>query len=142
MTATTIINVIFGKHAQSTRLGNRELCHAEFVPFYRSRSEYNDQHRDRLTESITFVLTAEQAKLGPRVSKLMRLNNDVDRLFKDHLIEWILAKRDDGISVHPACKMFLKRYNIDENEYSLDAAYRFWQRVKGENSKEASTSSY
>lgn len=97
----------------------------------RASHEHNDQYRDRLTATITIVLTKEQAELSPKLHKLIRINIDIDRIFKDHLITWINAQKSVHIPPYASCKMFLEHYNIDESEYSLDAAYRFYQRSKG-----------
>lgn len=100
-------------------------------------AENNDIYRDRITASITVVLSKRQAELGPRLSKLMRINVDIDRVFKDHLLTSIYSLADAGIPPYKACRMFLERYNIDESEYSADAAYRFYQRSKSGKSKTA-----
>lgn len=94
----------------------------------RKRVDYNDQYRDRLTASITIVLSKDQADLGPRIGKLIRINIHMDLIFKEHLLCWINALKGDGIPVNTACKMFLEYYNIEEKEYSLDAAYKYYQR--------------
>lgn len=96
----------------------------------RTISENNDQYRDRLTATLTLLLTKDQAQLGPRIPKLTRINVDMDRLFKDHMISWIHALQVSGLAPFNACKMFLQYYGIDDSEYSLDAAYKFWQRSK------------
>jgi hypothetical protein len=100
----------------------------------RTGEENNDQYRDKLTTYITISLTKEQAELSPRLNRLMRINIDLDRVFKDHLLTYIYALKETGIPPFTACRMFLELYKIDEKEYSLDAAYRFWQRAKGGNS--------
>jgi hypothetical protein len=100
----------------------------------RTSEENNDQYRDKLTTFITISLTKEQAELSPRLNRLMRINIDIDRVFKDHLLTYIYALKETGIPPFTACRMFLQFYKIDEKEYSLDAAYRFWQRAKGGNS--------
>lgn len=97
----------------------------------------NDAYRDRVTDSITIQLSKKQTDLGPRLSKLMRINVDVDRVFKDHLLTSIYSLSEAGIPPYQACRMFLERYSIDENEYSSDAAYRFYQRSKCGKSKTA-----
>lgn len=94
----------------------------------RTRADHNDQQRDRVTATITIILGKEQTELGPRIGKLMRINNHVDVLFKEHLLIWIHALKADGIAPFTACKMFLEFYGIDEKEYSLDAAYKYYQR--------------
>lgn len=95
----------------------------------RLRMKYNNsQERDRLTDSITITLTKDQSKFGPKLHKLTRINQDMDDAFKEHLLTWIAGQQEAGISAHAACKMFLEFYDIDEKEYSLDAAYKVWQR--------------
>lgn len=97
----------------------------------RLRLKYQDsQYRDRLTESLTLVLTKEQSEFGPRPNKLIRINQAMDDAFKEHLLTWVGAQQEAGVPAHAACKMFLQFYDIDENEYTLDAAYRLWQRSK------------
>jgi hypothetical protein len=89
---------------------------------------------EKITSVITICLTKEQAELSPRLHRLMRINVDLDRIFKDHLLTYIYALTGTGIPASTACRMFLEFYSIDEKEYSLDAAYRFWQRTKNSNS--------
>jgi hypothetical protein len=97
----------------------------------RLRLAYNDsQFRDRLTCSIKVLLTTEQIKTSPRLQKLIRINHAMDDAFKEHLVTWIQGQVAAGIPAYAACKMFLQFYDIDENEYSLDAAYKIWQRSK------------
>lgn len=88
----------------------------------------NDQARDRLTATITIRLNKRQQELGPRAFKLQRLNIDLDLLFKEYLLVWIHAQAAQGTPAHAACKMFLQHYNLDEQDYSLDNAYKHWQR--------------
>jgi hypothetical protein len=54
----------------------------------------------------------------------------MDDTFKEHLLTWVEGQQTAGIPAHTACKMFLEFYDIDEKEYSLDAAYKLWQRTK------------
>ncbi len=46
---------------------------------------------------------------------------------------WIRGQQAIGSSVRASCISFLEHYNIDSNEYSLDNAYKVWQR---QNAKE------
>lgn len=93
-------------------------------------TEYNTIERKHLSDTITLHLTTEQLKLGPRTTKLLRINLDMDREFKSHLISWINAGSFVGIKPFNSCKNFLAYHRIDEKEYSLDAAYKYWQRLK------------
>lgn len=95
----------------------------------RQWTEYNTIHRKQLSETIVLHLTVEQMKLGPKISKLLRLNVDMDREFKSHLVSWIHAGTAVGIAPFNSCKNYLIYYKIDEKEYSLDAAYKYWQRI-------------
>ena len=95
----------------------------------RASFQYNDQYRNRLTDTITIILTDDQSKYGPTIGKLMRINIDMDRVFKEALIVWIRAQQQQGIPPYNSCKLFLQYYSIDESEYSLEAAYKYWQRL-------------
>lgn len=99
----------------------------------RLRQKYQDsQYRDRLTDTLTLELTKEQSEFSPRPYKLIRINQALDDAFKEHLLTWVGAQQEAGVPAYAACKMFLQFYDIDEQEYTLDAAYRLWQRSKGE----------
>lgn len=102
--------------------------------------QHISQYRDRLTESVTLEITVIQARsMSPRLNKLLRLNIDIDRLFKEHLVAWITSHRATGIPPYNACKLFLDHYSIDENEYSLKSAYQYWQRLKKRTDSEGKT---
>lgn len=96
----------------------------------RMRADQNDQQRDRVTDSITIVLNKEQSELGVRLGKLMRINTSVDTIFKEHLLTWIEAMKKNNIAPYTACRSYLHHYGIDDGEYSLDAAYKFYQRTQ------------
>lgn len=104
----------------------------------RMRLEYgNSQYRNRLTAKITIILTKEQSEFGPRLNKLLRINEAMDDAFKEHLLTWVAGQEAAGIPAHTACKMFLEFYDIDEKEYTLDAAYKLWQRISRLRNKKA-----
>jgi len=92
--------------------------------------EYNDKYRDRLVDEITLELNSYMMHLGPRLSKLTRINIDLDMWFKQSLLTFIEAQRITGIPEYTACRNFLAHYKIEEKAYSLDAAYKFYQREK------------
>jgi hypothetical protein len=103
----------------------------------------NDQERDRVTAKVLIVLNAEQCKMGAhKAKKLQRLNLDIDQQFKEYMILWIKAQEDLGCGAHPACRSFLQAYGIDpdsKEEYSIDSAYKFWQREKGKIKKKSNS---
>ncbi len=93
-----------------------------------SSSAEGGPKRDSM-ETITLVLTKNQSGLNPSLRKLRRINVDMDRLFKEHLMSWITAN-EDHFPPYSACRQFLEHYRINEKEYSLAAAYRFYQRSR------------
>lgn len=95
---------------------------------YQERNN-NDQQRNRPMVTITLRLTSAQLNSRPRLYKLMRLNLDIDDVFKQHLLVWIAAYNTLGVGAQPACRSFLEYFDIDETEYSLGAAYKHWQRA-------------
>ncbi len=95
----------------------------------RPSNEYGENYyRDRLTAKLTFMLTARQARQSPRIHKLMRLNIYMDKEFKDHMIIFISAQVKLDVPAYEATRNFLEYYDLDEKEYSLEAAYKSWQR--------------
>lgn len=97
---------------------------------YRLTNPIKTEETTSFGKSITLVLTKEQSEFGPRQNKLIRINQAMDDAFKEHLLTWVGAQQEAGIPAYAACKMFLQFYDIDEKEYTLDAAYRLWQRSK------------
>jgi hypothetical protein len=97
-----------------------------------SVAELDNFYRDRIKTDLVLELTTQQQKLSPRLFKLMRLNVDMDRVFKDALLEWIEAQGALGQAAHPSCRSFLEYYDIDPDgkEYGQELAYRNWQRTQ------------
>lgn len=89
-------------------------------------SNYNDQYRDRLTEEINIIITARQAAMSPRIGKLIRINQHIDALYKEHLLVWIKSLRAEGLAPHTATKLFIKYYDLQEKDQIN--AYQFWLR--------------
>lgn len=90
----------------------------------------NSQSRDRLTASITIRLTVDQSRMSVRLAVLQHLATELDDLFKEALLTWISAQEVLDVPALSACRHFLDYHGIDENEYSLDAAYKCWQRAR------------
>lgn len=121
-------NGVFRSEEYSTFGKMVTLALRDTRPWKQATGKGDDFFRDRLTESIVIQLTEEQARMSPRLNKLQRINVDLDRMFKESLIGWIEAQSALGTPVHSACKLFLQHYQLDEKEYSLDSAYKHWQR--------------
>lgn len=97
----------------------------------RNRSKHKDQHPVRMTERLVIILSEEQQNLHPGIDKLVRINVSMDRIFKEHLMGWIQAMRTNGMTPFKACRMFLDHYGINGEEYSVNTAYKYYQRNKG-----------
>lgn len=96
----------------------------------RNFSNDDDYFKDKLTEQITIILNKEQMELSPREYKLMRVNSEMNRLFKEHLFTWVHSQYKVGMPAHKACRSFLEYYKLDPDgtEYNIDNAYKAWQR--------------
>lgn len=88
-----------------------------------------DKHIE-MSEYIEVELSEVMAERSPAIYKLIQVNFFLDKLFKDALITWIQSAEHFGVRAFPASKEFLIKYGIDESEYSHDAAYKHWLRVK------------
>lgn len=84
----------------------------------------------QFSEHIEVILSQDMAARSPKISKLTSINFFLDKVFKEDLIGWILSAQYYGMRPFPASKDFLAFYGIEENEYSHDAAYKFWMRWK------------
>jgi hypothetical protein len=93
-------------------------------------SENDQQRGDRVRAEVTIQLTTAQASLSPRLYKLQRLNLDLDHEFKKYLLFGIRILNFHGVPPYTACKQLLELLNIDDSEYSLDAAYKYYQRTR------------
>jgi len=85
---------------------------------------------EKLTHSLSLVITKRQADHAVRLSKLARLNNFFDRMFKEHMVTFIEAQVAQGFPAYTACANFLAHYGIEDHEYSLATAYRTYQNLK------------
>lgn len=89
--------------------------------------DFIDKHLE-MSETLEVVLSDSMAKRSPRINKLICFNFFADKIFKTSLITWIRSAEHFGIRPFPASKGFLEHFEIEESEYSHDAAYRHWTR--------------
>lgn len=66
--------------------------------------------------------------LSPSIEKLTIINTDLDQIFKEHMITYVLAQKREGISEKAACRFWLDYLKLTETEYQLDRAYKYCQR--------------
>jgi hypothetical protein len=105
---------------------------------WKDRHLTDDYLKENETQKIIVELTTAQMKMTPRIFKLPRINTEINRLFKEHMVTWIRSQYEIGVSAHQACRSFLEYYNLDPGgkEYNLDNAYKAWQRSKKSNETE------
>ena len=108
------LNNLLGKIINAVLIGEKEVQKAN----------------DRCTTHLTMEFGKRLAERELRISKLMLLNRYFDKMFKDHMVQWILAQTDLGITEMEAIRRFLNFYKITEDEYSLLIAHRQWMRHK------------
>lgn len=85
---------------------------------------------ERQTDVLAIELSSRAAKMSPGVSQLLYINSLLDEMFQESLILWIFAQSYAGVNPHNSCKSFLFFFNIDENEYTYDAAHKAWLRYR------------
>ena len=90
---------------------------------------YNSLYRDQANDFLVLALSKDMMDLSPKITSLMRINADVDLLLKSALLTHIEAQRVVGFPEYTACRNFLEHYKLTD-DYSLDAAYKTFQRVK------------
>lgn len=80
------------------------------------------------TERIEIQLTSRMQERNYRLHRLIHINTELDKAFRDAIILFVRAQNQAGEPSNSACKNFLELLNIDESEFSYDAAYKAWQR--------------
>jgi hypothetical protein len=82
------------------------------------------------TETLEIVMSREMEKRSPRTKYLAQVNHYLEKSFKTSLFTWVHAQLQNGSNAFTATKTFLAHYEIDEGEYTHDAAHRAWLRYK------------
>jgi hypothetical protein len=86
-----------------------------------------DTHLEKTTY-IDVILSQDMLKRSPQPRKLQSIAFFVDKMFKESLIDHILTAQHYGVRPHNSVKDFLDLYEIEESQYTRDAAYKLWQR--------------
>jgi hypothetical protein len=87
-----------------------------------------DNVLEKYTDRIEVQLNADMRSRSPKLHRLLYINIELERLFREAIIIWVHAQKDAGMPANEACKNFLAKLKIEEREYSFDAAYKLWQR--------------
>lgn len=99
----------------------------------RSKKKMRSNQLERLTDRLTINLAYDLSKLSLQPRIVYQFNVDMDRVFKDHIIEWIVSQTDLGtVSVTDAILSFQKKYKINESDYSFENIYRHYTRWKND----------
>lgn len=80
------------------------------------------------TDRIAVVLNSDMRERSPRLDRLLYMNVGLAKLFREALLVWVKAQKNINLPAKQACINFLAELNIDDGEYSYDAAYKTWQR--------------
>lgn len=87
-------------------------------------------HNREYDDHLRLVLSHVMMERSPSIKKLARLNLEFDDIFRQAIFIWVKAQRRNGVSSYAAVQNFLAEYDINDWEYTTDAAYKAWQRVK------------
>lgn len=87
--------------------------------------EYFDKHRDS-----KYFIWVEMREAS--LYTLYGLQADLAETFRDTLFSVMAFAVKSGMKAKVAARDWLSSYNITDEEYDLDSAYRTWQRRKGQ----------
>lgn len=84
------------------------------------------------SESLSFKLNYDLIRYRPKPTQLHKVNIYFDKLFKEIMYQWAISAQCSDNFASGGIRNFLKYYNIREDEYSWDVAWRAWQRYKNQ----------
>lgn len=88
---------------------------------------------ERATEELTLKLNQRISKLSLHPLIAHQFNIEMDRIFKDHLVQWILSQETTALlSASESIRSFQKYYRINESEYSFENMRRHYTRWKND----------
>lgn len=93
-------------------------------------SHFNGSGSELLTDTLQLTLSKSMTERSPRVGKLIRINVFLQHSFRQAVIIYIKGCMNSGVNAYAACKQFLKLYEFDESEYSLDGVHQIWKRYQ------------
>ena len=93
-----------------------------------TRAHKFDNVLEDYTDRIEIQLTTRMQERNYRLHRLLHINNELDKAFREAIIIYVRAQRKAGEPANQACKNFLADLKIDEKEFSYDGAYKAWQR--------------
>lgn len=83
-------------------------------------------------QELRIIPTLRIKQRSPRAFKLVRVNIELEKWFRQSLLVWVSAQVAAGVPASASCKDFLLYYKIDDNELSFDAVHKIWLRRNGE----------
>lgn len=109
-------------------LGERNLLYRQMC--YRvDRTPWLMRHQQILTTTIQIQINRhlwEKVKQAPH-----QIGYHLYELHKDRMFTWVSGRVSSPESEQlGAIRLYLERYRVEEDEFSLDTAYRLWKRFK------------
>lgn len=110
------------------RLNNHDLLFHQ-LSYTRVRLQSNTQkHQKALTSSIAFVVSE---KLASRLrNHVYEVGYHLYQQHKNKMMEYIEAQTEIDFEATASLKTFYNHYNIDEDDFDFETAYRYWKRYK------------
>lgn len=91
-----------------------------------------DKSIHRYTEMIRVAPTTEVLKRSPRQYKMVKVNIDLERRFRDAVLVWVSAQVSAGVPASASCKDFMAYYGLDENDITFDGIHKIWTRAQAD----------
>jgi hypothetical protein len=110
----------YRKYPLSTLRPNQDLGFKKEI----ERQSILNHYQKEYTDKIIFEMK------HPSKLKAYYLFKIIHSQFVNDLTTYALAANKLGLQVKPLMAEFLKRCHINENEYSLERAYKNWQRLE------------
>ena len=103
----------------------------QFQPF-RLNPNYVKKNNTQLTEQVAIQVSFDLFKRLKNRKRRMRVGEYLHKINQSHINEFIKAQllESDRTSAMQALKTFFEFNEIDEDDYSLESAYKSWQRYK------------
>lgn len=87
---------------------------------------------DRLVNHYTSELRIHPHKVwlrrSPRGYKLVKVNIELERRFKEVVLVWVSAQVFAGVPASTSCKDFMAYYGLDENDITFEGIHKIWTR--------------
>ena len=111
------------------KLSKRDIMYQQLCYFTLSASR-SSKVQDRLTEEVTIQVGNQLAKKIQ--ARLYQVGQHLYNIHCKMMMWYVEAQTDAGISAKEAMMNFYTKHGMNEDDYSLESAYRRWTRYKSE----------